>query len=308
MERWERLVRDLNDLYYFVQVVEYGGFAPAGRALGVPKSKLSRRIALLEERLGVRLIQRSTRYFSVTEVGQTFHAHCRAMLVEADAAEEAIELTRSEPRGIVRVTCPVVLLDALIGAMLADFMVGHPHVEVHLEATNRRVDVVGEGIDVALRVRPPPLEDSDLVMRVLAERGQCLVASPALVARHGPAQGPADLSRFPSLDLGTPQGEHVWSLFGPDGAQATIHHRPRFITRGMLALRDAAVAGVGVVQLPTMMITGQLASGALVRVIPAWQPRREIVHAVFASRRGMLPSVRALIDFLGERFAVATED
>ncbi|MFK2877308.1 LysR family transcriptional regulator [Rhodanobacter hydrolyticus] len=301
-------MRDLNDLYYFVQVVEHGGFAPAGRALGMPKSRLSRRIALLEERLGVRLIQRSTRHFSVTEIGRDFHTHCKAMLVEADAAEEAIEVTRAEPRGIVRMTCPMALLDALVGRMLADFMVEHPQVEVHLEETNRRVDVVGEGIDVALRVRPPPLEDSELVMRVLAERSQCLVASPALVARHGAVQGPADLSRFPSLGLGVPQGEHVWHLFGPDGAEAALHHRPRFITRDMPALRDAAMAGVGVVQLPTMMISEQLISGTLQRVIPAWQPRREIVHAVFASRRGLLPSVRALIDFLGARFAATSDD
>lgn len=301
-------MRDLNDLYYFAQVIEHGGFAPAGRALGVPKSRLSRRIALLEERLGVRLIQRSTRHFSVTEIGRIFHAHCKAMLVEADAAEEAIEVTRAEPRGVVRMTCPVVLLDALVGPMLADFMARHPQVEVHLEATNRRVDVVGEGIDVALRVRPPPLEDSELVMRVLAERGQCLVASPALLARLGPVQGPADLSRLHSLGLGVPQGEHAWHLFGPDGAEATVRHRPRFITQGMLALRDAAVASVGVVQLPTMMIGGQLADGSLLRVIPAWQPRREIVHAVFASRRGLLPSVRALIDFLAARFAATGDD
>src|SRR5689334_9933859 len=115
-------MRDLNDLYYFTQVVDHGGFAPAGRALGMPKSKLSRRIALLEERLGTRLVLRSTRRFSVTELGQTYYAHCRAMLVEADAADEAIALTHSEPRGIVRMTCPVALLDARIGDMLAAFM------------------------------------------------------------------------------------------------------------------------------------------------------------------------------------------
>ncbi len=295
-------VHDLNDLYYFAQVVDHGGFAPAGRALGMPKSKLSRRIALLEERLGVRLIQRSTRRFSVTEIGQTFYAHCKAMLVEAEAAEEAIEVTRSEPRGIVRITCPVSLLDTLVAPMLADFMMEYPRVEVHLESTNRRVDVIGEGIDVALRVRPPPLDDSELVMRVLAELSQCLVASPRLLERHGLPQGPAELSRYPSLDLGVPQNEHVWNLFGPDGAQATIYHHPRFITRGMLALRAAAIAGVGVVQLPTLMVTEQLARSELVPVIPDWRPRQEIAHAVFASRRGVLPSVRALIDFLAKRF------
>jgi len=301
-------MQDLNDLYYFAQVVDHGGFAPAGRALGQPKSKLSRRIALLEERLGVRLLQRSTRHFSVTEIGQNFYAHCKAMLVEAEAAEEAIEVTRSEPRGIVRVACPVTLLDARVGGMIAEFMREHPLVEVHLDATNRRVDVVGEGIDIAIRVRPPPLQDTDLVMRVLAERSQCLVASPRLLERAGAPQVPADLARLPSMDLGVPQNEHVWNLSGPDGAHAAIHHRPRLVTRGMLTLRAAALAGVGVVQLPTMIVREHFLRGELVHVVPQWAPRREIIHAVFASRRGLLPSVRALIEFLAERFQELEED
>ncbi|WP_269504140.1 LysR family transcriptional regulator [Burkholderia sp. IMCC1007] len=300
--------RDLNDLYYFVQVVEHGGFAPAGRALNMPKSKLSRRIALLEARLGMRLIQRSTRRFTVTDVGQTYYAHCRAMLVEADAADEAIALLHEEPRGIVRVSCPVVLLDSLVGTMIAAFMVACPRVEIHLEATNRRVDVVGEGIDVAIRVRPPPLEDSDLALRVLAERGQCLVASPALLREHGVPAVAADLTRLPSLDHGVPLASHVWRLRGPDGAQAEIHHQPRYVTGGMLALRAAAVAGVGVVQLPTMMVRDEVARGELATVLPDWAPRREVVHAVFASRRGLLPAVRALLDFLAERFAELEPD
>ncbi|QKV52843.1 LysR family transcriptional regulator [Comamonas antarctica] len=300
-------MRDLNDLYYYVQVVDHGGFAPAGRALGMPKSKLSRRIALLEERLGTRLIQRSTRRFAVTETGQTYYGHCKAMLVEADAADEAVALTHAEPRGIVRMACPVALLDARIAQMLAAFMAAHPRVEIHLEETNRRVDVVGEGIDVAIRVRPAPLEDSELVMRVLAERGQCLVASPTLLA-GGVPQVPADLAGLPSMDLGLPQHEHVWNLFGPDGAQAAIRHKPRLITRDMLALRAAAVEGVGVVQLPMMMVREQIERGELVHVIPGWAPRSEIIHAVFASRRGLLPAVRALVDFLVVRFEALQED
>lgn len=301
-------MRDLNDLYYFTQVVDHRGFAPAGRALGMPKSKLSRRIALLEERLGTQLVLRSTRRFSVTELGQAYYAHCRAMLVEADAADEAIALTHSEPRGIVRMTCPVALLDARIGEMLAAFMQANSRVEVHLEETNRRVDVVAEGIDIAIRVRPPPLEDSELLLRVLADRSQCLVASPKLLENAGMPKVPADLARLPSLDLGLPQGEHVWSLFGPDGTQVAIRHQPRLITRGMLALRLAAVAGVGVVQLPTMMVRDQFARGELAQVLPDWTPRREIIHAVFSSRRGLLPSVRALIDFLAAQFAELKED
>ncbi|SOE50805.1 LysR family transcriptional regulator [Orrella dioscoreae] len=300
-------MRDLNDLYYYVQVVDHAGFAPAGRALGIPKSKLSRRIALLEDRLGTRLIQRSTRRFAVTEIGQSYYAHCKAMLVEADAADDAIAMTHAEPRGTIRMTCPIALLDAQVADMLGAFMVEHPLVTIHLEETNRVVDVVGEGIDIAIRVRPPPLEDSDLVLRVLAERGQCLVASPALLAGSVPAV-PADLSDLPSMAVGLPQHEHLWDLIGPDGARASLHHRPRLVTRGMLALRVAALAGVGVVQLPSMLVREQLARGELVQVIPGWAPRREIVHAVFASRRGLLPAVRALLDDLARRFDALGEN
>lgn len=301
-------MQDLNDLYYYVQAVDHGGFAPAGRALGMPKSKLSRRIALLEERLGVRLIQRSTRHFVVTEIGRTYYEHCKAMLVEAEAAQEAIEVTRTAPRGIVRMTCPVALLHAHVGAMLAEFMANHPHVTVHLEATNRRVDLVGEAVDAAIRVRPSPLQDSDLVMRVLAERNQCLVASPALIGRHSVPQTPADLTNWPSLGLGGPQQDHVWNLFGPGGARAAVHHRPRYVTGDMIALRSAALAGVGVVQLPVMMVRDQLVEHSLVRIVPDWAPRREIIHAVFPSRRGLLPAIRALIDFLAECFSALDED
>ncbi|MFM0503190.1 MULTISPECIES: LysR family transcriptional regulator [Paraburkholderia] len=299
-------MRDLNDLYFFAQVVEYQGFAPAGRALGMPKSTLSRRIAVLEEHLGVRLIQRSTRRFTVTEMGQRYYTHCKAMLIEAEAAQQAIELNRSEPQGVVRLTCPVALLHARIGVMLAAFMAETPRVTVHLEATNRTVDVIGEGVDVAIRVRPPPLKDSDLVMKVLGERSWCLVARPSLLEQHGVPAAPADLAVLPSLDFGPPHGEHVWHLEGPGGS-AAVHHTPRFVTDDMIALRQAAVAGAGIVQLPVMMVSDELTSGALVKLIPAWLPKSGIVHAVFPSRRGLLPSVRKLIDFLAEQFGQIEE-
>lgn len=299
---------DLNDLYYFAQVVDHGGFAPAGRALGIPKSKLSRRIALLEERLGAKLILRSTRSFAVTEVGRGYYAHCRAMLTEAEAAEESVAITHAEPRGVIRMSCPVALLASRIGEMLALFLAQYPRVELHLEETNRKVDVVAEGLDLAIRVRPPPLEDSELLMRVLSDRGQCLVASPGLLERFGLPAGPADLARFPSMDLGQPQDEHRWVLEGPDGARAEIRHQPRYVTRAMLALKAAAVAGVGIVQLPRMMVGEEISQGQLVPVLNGWAPRREIIHAVFASRRGQLPAVRLLIDDLVDRFSKLTED
>ena len=301
-------MHDLNDLYYFVQVVDHRGFAPAARALGEPKSKLSRRIAMLEDRLGVRLIQRSTRHFLTTEIGQNYYAHCKAMLVEADAAQAAVEQTRFEPSGIVRLACPVALLHARVSVMLAGFMAHYPQVVVHLEATNRRVDLIAEGIDVAIRVRPLPIEDSDLVMKILAQRGHALVASPDLAEKAGAIRVPADLNSLPSLDLGPPRPDHIWKLEGPDGAQASIHHRPRLVSDDMIALRIAAIAGVGVVHLPLLMVSDEIRDGQLVRLLPSWAPKRQVVHAVYPSKRGLLPSVRALLDYLGARFSELRED
>lgn len=302
------ILPDLNDLYYFVQVVEHAGFASAGRALGIPKSKLSRRIAHLEQRLGAKLLLRTTRSFGVTEAGQGYYRHCRAMLTEAEAAEESIAMTHAEPRGVIRMTCPVALLSSRVGDMVAQFMAMYPRVELHLEETNRKVDLVAEGIDLAIRVRPPPLEDSDLVLRVLSDRGQCLVASPSLVALHGVPGGPADLASFPTMDLGQPQDEHRWYLDRPDGMRVEWKHRPRYVTRSMLALRAAAIRGVGIVQLPRMMIAEQFDRNELMQLLPDWNLRREIIHAVFASRRGQLPAVRLLIDFLVARFDDLVED
>jgi len=301
-------MRDLNDLYYFAQVVEHQGFAPASRVLRIPKSKLSRRVATLEERLGVQLIQRSSRHFSVTDIGQEFYRHCMAMLVEADAADEAIAFRRAEPQGVVRLTCPTGLLHARVSAILSDYLCLHPKVKLQLEATNRRVDVIAEGIDVAIRARPPPLEDSDLVMRVFAERSWKLVASPALVAELHAPDVPADLARFPTVDLNPSNGIHVWELAGPQGAKAAIHHDPRMVTDDMIALRTAAIRGVGIVQLPSMVVSDDVRNGKLVELLPAWTPKYGVVHAVFSSRRGLLPSVRSLIDFLAERLKDDEDD
>ncbi len=302
-------MQDLNDLYYFAQVVEYCGFSPAGRALGIPKSKLSRRIRALEASLGVRLLQRSTRHVSVTEVGQAYYQHCRAMLVEAEAAQEAIDSRRAEPCGTVRLSCPVALLEAQVGEFLSAFLQAYPGVRIEVEATDRRVDVIEERMDIALRVRPPPLEDSDLVLRVLAERAQCLVASPQLLATEGTPRVPADLPTLPSLALGQPQQRYVWRLIGPNRAEARIEHEPRLVTRNMTLLQQAAAAGNGVVQLPVMMARSAIAEGHLQPVLPGWAPPREIIHAVIPSRRGLLPGVRALLDDLVARFkAVGIEE
>ena len=302
-------MQDLNDLYYFVKVVEAGGFAPAERAICVAKSKLSRRIANLEERLGVRLIHRSTRRFTVTDIGQRYYEHCRAMLVQADAAQEAVEQVRGEPCGTIRVTCPVGLLNFHVGEMVGEFLRRDPRVSIELEDTNRRVDVLAEGVDVALRVRPLPLEDSDLVLRVLSDRGQCLVASPALVDRMGGLpSGPDSLAQWPALSRSGSLARQVWTLYDKAGGRQEVVYTPRYATTDMEALKEAALAGAGVVQLPLLMLNEELGSGALVWLLPDWEPRREVIHLVFPSRRGMLPAVRAFIDFLAERYSQINEN
>jgi DNA-binding transcriptional LysR family regulator len=301
-------MQDLNDLYFFAQVVEHQGFAAAARVLGMPRSRLSRRLALLEERLGVRLVQRSTRRFAVTEIGQDYYRHCVAMLVEAEAAQEAIDRSRAVPQGVVRVACPSAVLYFQVGAMIARFLAACPKVEVQLESTNRRVDVIREGFDIAIRVRFPPLDESELVMKTLAESTQRLVAAPRVLEGIGRSLVPADAGTLPSLSWGSPHQSHEWRLSGPGGAEAVIRHQPRFVTEDMVALRHAALEGIGIVQMPTMVVIDDIRAGRLVDVLPDWAPRAGVIHAVFPSRRGLLPSVRALLDFLAADFARLDRD
>lgn len=295
-------MRDLNDLFYFVQVIEHKGFAPASRALGIPKSKLSRRVAALEERLGVRLIQRSTRRFAVTEIGQEYARHCQAMLTEADAAEELIARNQAQPQGTIRMSCASAVLYFMVGEMVSRFMLRCPRIKVQLEVTNRAVDLIREGFDLAVRVRFPPLEDSDLVMKVLAVSTQRLVAHPHLMAGLPDIRTPEDVAKLPSVLLGEMHQDAVWHLDGPAGSQVAVQHEPRLIANDMIALHQAVLQGVGVAALPIMMVHRELSEGTLVDVLPGWAPRSGIVHVVFPSRRGLLPAVRLFIDFLAEEF------
>ena len=296
------MIPDLNDLYFFVQVVDHGGFAPAARALNQPKSKLSRRVALLEERLGVRLIQRSTRRFNVTDIGQAYYAHCKAMLVEADAAQTLIDNVHAELCGTLRLACPTALLHACAGRMLVRFARRHPQVGLQIDALDRPADVIGEGFDVVLRVTPPPLADSDLALRVLGEAPQLLVAAPSLIERHATPQQPADLESWPSLGHGPAMERYAWKLLGPGGKSLIQPHAPRFTSTDLAVLCEAAQAGLGVAKLPTLLIGDALADGNLRRVLPDWAPPPEIIHAIFPSRRGLIPAVRALLDHLAEEF------
>src|SRR6202161_1242105 len=151
-------LKDLNNLYFFARGVDFGSYTAAAEALGLQTSKLSRRIGALERELGVRLLNRTTRKLSLTETGKTFHRHCVALIAEAEAAKDAIDQTLSSPRGVVRVSCPTGLLQGGVADILARYLTAHPQGRIALEATNRRVDVGDEGIDLANRARRPPLQ------------------------------------------------------------------------------------------------------------------------------------------------------
>lgn len=303
-------MRDLNDLMYFAAVVEHGGFTAASRVLGLPKSTLSRRVSGLETRLDVRLLQRSTRRLAVTEIGQQFYAHCKAMMAEADTAESVVASTHAEPCGSLNIVCPVALLHMQVADMVASFALRYPLVKLHVSAMNRAVDLIGEGVDIALRVRPLPLPDTDLVMRKLGESAQWLVASPELMRRLGQPRNPQDLANWPSLGNGNMSDIHSWSWTRPDeadrpaGEAVTLQHWPRLSTTDMHTLRCAAIAGVGVVQLPAAFVQNELTAGTLVQVLPAWQLPPQVIHAIFASRRGLAASVRAFLDHLVAGFEV----
>jgi DNA-binding transcriptional LysR family regulator len=293
------MMRDLNDLQFFVAVVTQRSFSAAARFLGVPKSRVSRRISLFEERLSVRLLERSTRRLSVTEIGQLIFEHARASLVEADAIEEMALRSRAEPRGLVRVSCPLGFT-ASIADSLPTLLVKNPLLRVQLVVTNRRVDLVEEGIDVCVRVREQLDTDADLVMKRIGICKRILVASPTLLASLGTPAAPSDLSRYPLLQQQEQLGPSTWVLANETNEQKSVNVLPRVATGDFGVLVGAARAGVGIALLPQANCGKELEVGSLVRVLPGWDVAVGILHLVFASRRGMLPSVRAVIDFLAE--------
>ncbi|HSV46391.1 MAG TPA: LysR family transcriptional regulator [Ramlibacter sp.] len=293
-------MQDLNDMLYFAEVVDRGGFAAAGRALGLPKSRLSRRVAELEGRLGVRLLQRTTRKLSLTEAGELYHRHCVAMREQAEAAAEAVALVHDEPRGTIRVACPVTLAQTTVGWLIPMFLEKHPQVRIDMEVNNRVVDLVEEGIDVALRVRPTLDDSGSLVVKNLGTSQALLLASPAQLARQGRPKSVEDLSRLSTVAMSAADGRASWRLLGPGGREHDLQHRPCYTADDLLTLKYAVVQGAGMCVLPDYMCRRELEDGRLEQVLPGWAPRVGVMHAVFPSRRGMVPAVRRFLDFLGE--------
>ncbi|WP_180188735.1 LysR substrate-binding domain-containing protein [Achromobacter insuavis] len=291
-------ISDLNDLRLFAEVVERGSFTSAARGLGLQTSKLSRRVRALEEELGVRLLNRTSRSLSLTETGRQFHQHCLALVAESKAAKEIVDQTRTRPQGTVRISCPISLLSAGIAAILSRYLLDNPQVTILVDATNRRVDVIEEGLDFAIRVRPTPLEDTDLAVRQLGLSTFILVASPALVERYPTPSSLQSLSEWPTLAMANNSERYAFSLLDRNGASVSLVHQPRLAMDDIAGLRDAAMRGVGVAALPHEFVENELQSGSLQRLLPDLASKPALVHAIFPTRRGMVPAVRHLLDAL----------
>ena len=290
-------MRDLNDLYLFAAVVKHGSFSAAARALGVTKSRISRRIAVLEEQLGLRLLERSTRRLSVTEVGRDVYRHARAVVEEADTIDEVALRRKSQPQGLVRISCPIGVQQGLIGSLPA-FLEKYPLLRIQFLITNRSVDLIGEGVDIAIRIRDRLDSDGDLQMRRIGISRRILVASRGLLRKHEVPQEPDDLRRLPTIHAADRLGPLSWDLVGPQRRSVSVSVDPKLSAGDFPMLFDAALAGIGVALLPEVTCRDAIRSKRLVRVLPDWSVAEGIIHLVFPSRRSMLPSLRATIDFL----------
>lgn len=288
---------NLNDLTLFAQAVESGGFAPAARRFSVPKSTLSKRVAALEASLGVRLIERSSRSFRLTDTGQDFYRHARAALVEVESAQQVVQSRLAEPRGTVRLTAAVPVVQFQLAPHLPALARTWPRLQLQLHASDRFVDLVQEGFDIALRSHFAPLPDSGLVQRTLMVEPVMLVAAPAYLREHGVPRQPADLAAHHGLLTAADATRWTLSKDGGDTAQ-TAEPQPRLVADESVALLHAATAGLGIVCLPDSICRHHLARGELARVLPRWTAGRVTTTALVPHRRSLLPSVRAVLDFL----------
>jgi DNA-binding transcriptional LysR family regulator len=302
------MTRDLNELYFFAKVVDHGGFSAAAKQLRIPKSRLSRHIAQLEARLGVRLLNRTTRRVTLTDAGRIYHRHCRDLLASADAADEAAESLRSEPSGLLKIAAPIGIAHRDLDPILPGFLAKYPLVRLNLVITSRRVDLVEDGFDLALRVRNPGDEDPHLVTRRFAVANAMLVATPRFLKRHPKIRQPSDLERLPTVGMANADGLVRWRLENPSGETITLTLMPRLASDHFGLLQSAALHHLGLAYLPDLYCRDELKNGTFVQVLPDWMKPSATVQAVYLSRRGMLPSLRAFIDYLAKHMRTATQE
>jgi DNA-binding transcriptional LysR family regulator len=287
---------NLNDLRLFVQAVDSGSFAAAARRLGCPKSTVSKRVGELEAALSARLIHRTSRSFVLTDAGHDFYDHARAALIEAEAAEESVRSRLVEPSGIVSITASVPSVQFRLADQLPQLARKYPKLQIRLHVTDRFVDLVQEGFDIAVRSHFVPLPDSGLVQRQMRTEPIILVAAADYLLLRGTPSSPEDLAQHAGL-LTAPSAK-LWQLSGGDGRQATVAPIPRLFADESVALLKSAEAGLGIAAVPQAFAAAALASGRLVRVLAGWQAGTVTTTLLTPHRRGQLPAVRAVIDFL----------
>ena len=300
------MLTDLDDFYCFALVVEHGGFSAAERATDIPKSKLSRRVYNLEEQLGVRLIQRSSRHFAVTDIGMDVYRHAQVMMNAAQAAHDVVNHLSSQPRGVIKVSVPVDIAQNQMAKILPAFLKKYPEVRVQMMVSNRRVDVINEGIDLALRVRSKLDDDPNLVLRQFEAIEQRLFASQAYLNEFGHLTTPEQLSEHRIISMAEEHLDQHFLLSGPDHQQKKIKVNPVIMGSNLLMLAELANQNCGIALLPDSIAQGFIKTGQLVKVLPEWTAPHGIFHAVYPSRRGLLPAVRVFIDYLVEQLTLCS--
>ena len=294
------MLSDLDDFYCYALVVEHGGFSAAERATDIPKSKLSRRVYNLEESLGVRLIQRSSRHFAVTDIGMNIYRHAKVMMNAAQSAHDLVDHLSEQPSGLIKVSLPVTIAQSEMAKVLPEFLKLYPEIKVQLIVSNRRVDIINEGIDVALRVRSSLDDDPSLIIRKFENIEQHLFASQAYLNEFGMLKKPEDLTQHRILSMVDELTDQQMVLNSDDKQTIKVKINPVLMGSDLMMLADLAKQNCGITLLPDNIVEDYVASGKLVKVLPEWKAPHGIFHAVYPSRRGLLPAVRVFIEYLVE--------
>jgi len=289
---------NLDDLGFFVAVVDAGGFSAAARALGARKAHVSRRVQALEHSLGSRLLERTTRAVRLTEVGAAVYERAARAVALAREAREVVASQRAEPSGILRVSATQLLAELVLKPVVFQFLHKYPHVSVELDVTSRNVDLVRERFDLALRVGVPT--DSSLVGRVLGKGRAVYVGSPALLRAVAGLEKPKDLERVDAIVLSG--GAPDW-VFERGRARVFVRPKIRLVTSSYTVAREAALGGIGLVRLPSYYVASDLRSGRLEQVLDDWTPREVSITAVYPSRELVAPKTRAFVDMLASHIA-----
>lgn len=289
---------DLNDYFYFVHVVEKEGFSAAARILDIPKSRLSRHISNLEERLEVKLIQRTSRHFQITEYGQLFYRHAKAMMNEMALAEAAILNKKETISGRIVMSCSVGVAQFAIQELVMTFLAENPHIELIQQVTNQPIDLISSGVDLAIRGHTTPLPDSSAVQRYLTTVSWQLFASPQYLDSLSTPEKPEDLTNTKSLNVGWQPSAPHWILQNQNGEKRQVIHNNVFSSDDMSSLKSAAVNGLGIVNLPSYTCRTELENGSLKHVLPDWVTGHAQLSLLSPSRHGQSPAVKVFKDYL----------